>query len=70
MRCVQRRHRSEQPCRAIPTEAVLKLSAGSSTQNVLPFTGLNQPEGVAVDSAGDLYVVDYGNTWVVKLAAR
>lgn len=31
---------------------VLKLPAGSSTQSVLPFTGLNDPIGVAVDAAG------------------
>ena len=32
---------------------MLKLAAGSSTQTELPFTGLNNPEGVAVDAAGD-----------------
>jgi serine/threonine protein kinase, bacterial len=36
---------------------------------VLPFTGLNRPVGVAVDSAGDLYVVDLLNNRVVELAA-
>jgi hypothetical protein len=30
---------------------VLKLAAGSSTQTVLPFTGLSQPNAVAVDAA-------------------
>ncbi len=38
-------------------------------QVTLPFTGLNSPEGVAVDAAGDLYVADSGNNRVVKLAA-
>jgi serine/threonine protein kinase, bacterial len=38
-------------------------------QVTLPFTGLNQPGGVAVDSAGDLYVTDDGNNRVLKLAA-
>jgi serine/threonine-protein kinase len=46
---------------------MLKLAAGATTQVVLPFTGLNSP--VAVDSAGDLYVVDGGNNRVVKLPA-
>jgi serine/threonine protein kinase, bacterial len=35
---------------------------------VLPFTGLNNPVGVAVDTAGSLYVTDVGNNRVVKLA--
>jgi serine/threonine protein kinase, bacterial len=49
---------------------VLKLAAGSATPTVLPFIGLNNPYGVAVDSAGDLYVTDMGNNRVVKLPAR
>ena len=48
---------------------MLKLAAGSPTQAVLPFTGLNYPGGVAVDSAGNLYVTDGGNNRVLKLAA-
>jgi serine/threonine-protein kinase len=36
---------------------------------VLPFTGLSNPGGVAVDTAGDVYVADSGNNRVVKLAA-
>ncbi len=36
---------------------------------MLPFTGLNDPSGVAVDTAGNLYVTDTGNNRVVKLAA-
>jgi hypothetical protein len=49
---------------------VLKLAAGSSTQTVLPFSGLYDPEGVAVDNAGDLYVTDaFNNGRVLKLAA-
>jgi DNA-binding beta-propeller fold protein YncE len=38
------------------------------SQVTLPF-GLNLPFGVAVDSAGTLYVVDNGNKRVLKLAA-
>ena len=48
---------------------VLKLPAGSSTQEVLPFTGLHSPDGVAVDNAGTLYVADTHNNRVLKLAA-
>jgi len=35
---------------------VLKLAAGSTTHVELPFTGLLGPEGVAVDTAGNVYV--------------
>jgi serine/threonine-protein kinase len=37
------------------------------TQTTLPFTGLRGPEGIAVDSAGAVYVADYGNGRVVSL---
>jgi streptogramin lyase len=46
---------------------VLKLGAGASTQTVLPFTGLVDPTGVAVDTAGDVYVASVNE--VVKLKA-
>jgi serine/threonine-protein kinase len=39
------------------------------TQITLPFTGLREPEGMAVDSAGAVYVADYGNGRVVSLPA-
>jgi hypothetical protein len=35
---------------------VLELPAGSASQEVLPFTGLDSPKGVAVDTAGTLCV--------------
>ncbi|BCZ20583.1 non-specific serine/threonine protein kinase [Mycobacterium senriense] len=47
---------------------VVELASGSSTATVLPFTGLYQPQGLAVDSAGAVYVADFNNR-VVKLAA-
>ncbi|ORW06652.1 serine/threonine-protein kinase PknD [Mycobacterium kyorinense] len=47
---------------------VLKLAHGSSTPAVLPFTGLYQPQDLAVDSAGSVYVTDFNNR-VVKLPA-
>ena len=40
----------------LPAEVVELTTAGAET--VLPFTGLNQPEAVAVDAAGDVFVVD------------
>ena len=43
--------------------------AGSASQEVLPFTGLNEPAGVAVDGAGTLYLADYHNGRVLWLAA-
>jgi hypothetical protein len=38
-------------------------------QEVLPFTGLTNPSGVAVDPAGDVYLADSSNHRVLKLAA-
>ena len=40
-----------------------------SPQSVLPFTGLKGPTAVAVDNAGDVYVVDELGRQVLKLAA-
>ena len=47
---------------------VVELAAGSGTPMVLPFSGLYQPQGLAVDNAGAVYVADFNNR-VVKLAA-
>jgi serine/threonine protein kinase, bacterial len=37
---------------------------------VLPFTGLDGPRGVAVDSTGTLYVTDVYNNRVLKLPVQ
>ncbi|QNI07145.1 protein kinase [Mycobacterium kubicae] len=47
---------------------VVKLASGSPTPTVLPFAGLYQPQGLAVDANGTVYVADFNNR-VVKLAA-
>ncbi len=47
---------------------VVKLQAGAGTTSVLPFNGLYQPQGVALDANGAVYVADFDNR-VVKLAA-
>jgi hypothetical protein len=39
-----------------------------TTQSILPFTSLNNPTGVTLDSQGNLYVVDTGNDRNLKLA--
>ncbi len=51
-----------------PRQSEVKAAAWSSTQTVLPFTGLDRPYGVAVDSTGAVYVAD-GYDRVLKLAA-
>ena len=59
------------------TSRVLKLTAGSNTQTVLPFTGLDlcpndigaATASVAVDAGGAVYVTDSCHDRVVKLAA-
>ena len=48
----------------------VELAAGSNTQVELPFIGLTGPGGVAVDSAGNVYVADGNhNAQVLELAA-
>jgi hypothetical protein len=56
-------------CSTHAPDAAPKL-AGSNEQTVLPFSGLQWPDGVAADGAGNMYVVDdSGFGQVVKLAA-
>ena len=45
----------------------MKLDIKSNTQTDLPFTGLNHPDGVAVDGAGTVYVTDSDNDKVLKV---
>jgi hypothetical protein len=47
---------------------VVELPAGGS-QITLPFTGLNEPAGVAVDGSGDVFAAGFGNSRVVELPA-
>jgi serine/threonine-protein kinase len=47
---------------------VLKLEPGSSNPTQLPFNGLYQPQALAIDNSGAVYVTDFNNR-VVKLAA-
>ncbi|HEU0190285.1 MAG TPA: serine/threonine-protein kinase PknD [Mycobacterium sp.] len=47
---------------------VLKLEPGSNKPSELPFNGLYQPQALAVDGAGAVYVTDFNNR-VVKLSA-
>jgi sugar lactone lactonase YvrE len=44
---------------------VVKISPDSA-QSTLPLTGLGNPEGLAVDSHGDVFVADYLNNRIVE----
>ncbi|MFX0579189.1 serine/threonine-protein kinase PknD [Nocardia nepalensis] len=45
------------------------IAGAYSPQTPLPFTGVTLPTGVAVDTAGNVYVTDMGSDRVMKLAA-
>jgi sugar lactone lactonase YvrE len=51
------------PASAVTAPAMVFAGA----QSTLGFTGLKSPAGVAVDSAGNVYVADSGNSRLVKL---
>jgi len=75
----RRRQRREVKWAIIAAIVVILAAAGitgyhlsahpASGQTVLPFAGLNHPFGVALDTAGTVYVADADNNRVVKLAA-
>jgi serine/threonine-protein kinase len=48
---------------------VVILPTGATSQIELPFTGLNRPTGVALDTEGNVYVTDTGNNRVLELPA-
>jgi hypothetical protein len=48
---------------------VLELPAGSETQQLLQLTGLCDPQGIAVDAAGDVFVANGCGNDVLKLPA-
>jgi serine/threonine-protein kinase len=52
-----------------PPQPQTAQPAAPSGQTVLPFIGLQAPDGVAVDTTGNLYVTDLASNRVVKLAA-
>ena len=68
---------TDQPGRAQPSTAASSTATTApqavrnpqTTQVELPFTDLNRPGGVAVDTAGDVYVADTGHSRVLKLPA-
>jgi serine/threonine-protein kinase len=47
----------------------MRLRKDTTASITLPFNGLKGPQGVAVDSAGNVYVADAGNNRVLKLPA-
>jgi serine/threonine-protein kinase len=52
------------------TSQVLKLAPGSNAPTVLSFTDLEHADGVAVDTAGSVYVTDNIDDLVLKLPAQ
>ncbi|MCV7257705.1 serine/threonine-protein kinase PknD [Mycobacterium shimoidei] len=52
-----------------PAHTPAVVTPSSYRPEVLPFTGLTGPEGVAVDKSGNVYVSNIDNDRVMKLAA-
>jgi DNA-binding beta-propeller fold protein YncE len=48
---------------------IVKWTAASNTETILPIPGLQEPWGLAVDGAGNLYVADADNSDLVKWTA-
>ena len=62
-------HRTQMPsAHPGPASAATAQPEAPRVQIVLPFTGLDGPDGVAVDTAGNLYVTAGGNDRVVMLS--
>jgi hypothetical protein len=57
------------PSRGSSSQSSSQSPSQSSRQIILPFTRLAAPEGLAVNTVGDVYVADHGNNQVMKLAA-
>lgn len=45
----------------------IEFVAASNTSKTLMFNGINNPQRIGVDTAGNVYVVDTGNNRVPKL---
>lgn len=54
----------------VDSNRVRKLVAGAATPTNLPFVGLKQPLGLAVNTGGDVYVASYAGDKVFELPAR
>jgi serine/threonine-protein kinase len=62
-------HQSSPTSQPSVSSSALPPSPPSPPWLELPFTGLKTPRGVAVDTAGSVYVADHLNNRVLKLAA-
>jgi hypothetical protein len=49
---------------------VMRLAPGSNSPTVVPFTNLNGPDSIAVDTTGNLYVGNVYSNQVVMLTAN
>ena len=61
---------SGNPLASIPISGIGNgpaIAFGPGVQSTLATNGLNSPDGIAVDSAGDVFISDYGNNQVVEV---